>query len=103
VSDSLVNWWVILDTEAERRWRDTLGQADIDAWCAAHGWDAKDVLSESVMVSGLADGRVEVVADLIQRDDDGKPIWHNGGPLRRMNYAPYSRPLPEGIAPVRRP
>jgi hypothetical protein len=106
VTESRVDWWVILDREAEDRWRASLGQADIDEWCAAHGWKSTEVLSGSVMVSSLEatehmPARVEVMAELTVRGDDG-PIEDGRFPTR-MAWAEYRRALPEGIAPVMRP
>jgi len=105
---SRVLWWVIVDRAAEERWRAALGQADIEAWCAAHGWDARDVRSNSVMVSALkatdyAPSRVEVMAELIERDEHGKPFLRGGNIATRMVWANYCCPLPEGIALVSRP
>jgi hypothetical protein len=101
--DVHIAWWVQVDSDAVKLWRASLGQADIDAWCAAHGWNSDDVLADSVIVHGLNDGRVQVSADLVIRNNDGKPIAHEGHPVRTPVVVPYARPLPEGIAPVRRP
>lgn len=103
LDDARVVWWVHVDRDAENRWRDSLGQTDIDNWCAAYGWNANDVRSGSVIACGLSDGRTEVSADLVIRNEDGKPITHEGYPVTIPAVAPYTRPLPEGIAPVRRP
>lgn len=97
-------WAVFVERSHENRWRDTLGQVDIEAWCRAHGWDAKDVLSGSVNVYGYRDGHGEVAALLIARDPDGKPIWdREANDIRRRHVtAPLTRSLPEGIGIVMR-
>ena len=103
MTESRVNWWVIIDRAAEDRWRASLGQADIDAWCAAHGWNADDVVSDSVMVSSLSDGRIEVMAEVVGRGPDGRVTARGDGFDTHLAWAEYSRPLPEGIAPIQRP
>jgi hypothetical protein len=100
---SKVLWWVIVEPWHEQAWRESLGQSDIDDWCAAHGWCSRDVRSGSVMVSAFKDGHVEVMAELFERGPDGERFMRGDDIASRLAWSDYRRPLPEGIAPVSRP
>lgn len=93
-------WAVLVDRADELRWRATLGQADIDAWCAAHGWDPNDIQSSSVVVYAYRDGHTEVTAHKTIRGPDGKRIWTDDGAAYVTVAAPLRRSLPEGIGTV---
>lgn len=93
-------WTVFVDRPDENRWRDTLGQSSIDAWCAAHGWDANNILSGSVSVYAYRNGRVEVVAYESVRDPDGKQLWAANEAARVTVVSPLRQSLPEGIGTV---
>lgn len=93
-------WSVFVDRPDENLWRETLGQASIDAWCAAHGWDANYILSGSVAVYAYREGHAEVVAYESVRNADGKPIWVGDGPAHRTVASPLRQSLPEGIGTV---
>jgi hypothetical protein len=93
-------WSVFVDRPDEKRWRETLGQASIDAWCTAHGWDANNILSGSVAVYAYRDGHAEAIAYESVRSDDGKPVWIGDRPAQVTVAAPLRQSLPEGIGTV---
>jgi len=95
-------WTVIIDRRHENLWRETLGQSDLDSWCAAHGWSSTDVVSNSVTVYAYRDGHTEVVADLFVRDPDGEVSFdpETQGARRRTVTVSLARSLPEGIGEV---
>lgn len=93
-------WTVFVDRPEENIWRETLGQDDINAWCAAHGWDANKILSGSVAVYAYRDGHAEVVAYQSVRDEDDKPVWIGNEPAQVTVASPLRRSLPEGIGTV---
>jgi hypothetical protein len=85
----------------EDRWRKTLGQADMDAWCAVHGLDSKNVASGSVRIARFSDGYQLVSLYEFVRDPDGL-IVADGDDARKRLHAniPLRRSLPEGIGKV---
>jgi hypothetical protein len=93
-------WSVFVDGPDEDLWRTTISQADIDDWCAAHGWDAKEILRGSVAVYAYRDGHAEVVAYEAVTDADGKPILLGDTFAHRTVASPLRRSLPEGIGTV---
>jgi hypothetical protein len=95
-----LNWAVFVDTHDEERWRETLGQPDIDAWCAAHGWKSEDVASGTVNVYSYRGGITEVTAELIERDTQGLPTVDDQALRRRTVCNILRRSLPEGIGTV---
>lgn len=103
-SDPRLVWTVTVDREAENAWRSSLGQASIDNWCAAHGWDANRILSGSVVVFGYADGQAFVNAEEAVRDKNGRPVMDH--PHDRLKVRPLltrlAQSLPEGIGEVSR-
>jgi hypothetical protein len=96
-------WTVHVDRGDEHVWRALAGPADLEAWCRAHGWTSRDVLSGSVVVRGYPDGRADVEAELLVRDTTGRPVFdREGWPETRLLVVPMRRPLPEGIGSVAR-
>lgn len=97
-------WTVVVTREHEDRWRSTLGQESLETWCAAHGWRAKDVLCDSVVIYGYADGRAYVNAELVERDARGNPVPDDErmSIRRRCVVMPLRQSLPEGIGEVAR-
>lgn len=93
-------WTVFVDRPDENLWRDTLGQSSIDDWCAAHGWDANDILSGTVAVYAYYNGHAEVTAYQSVRTPDGKPVWVGDEPAQVTVVSPLRQSLPEGIGTV---
>ncbi len=93
-------WTVFVDYPDEKRWRETLGQSNIDAWCAAHGWDSKDIISGSVAVYGYGDGDAEVVAYRQVRDETGRAVWAGREPAQITVTSLLRQSLPENIGTV---
>lgn len=94
---------VEVTTADEDVWRRTLGQDDIEDWCAAHGFLAENVASGSVRIARFTDGYQLVSLYEVVRGPDRLPIL-DGDHVRQRLHAniPLRRSLPEGIGKVTR-
>lgn len=75
--------------EDELRWKVLVGRSEVEAWYAAHGLCADDVVSGTMKISCWPDGYKAISVYTIENEQ-----------LRLYSNKPLMRSLPEGVGVI---